>query len=529
MSTGDTGERPKRLARPDIQLPSRRGAAAPEQTPAPAARPAPTPNLPVPTQAPAAPPPAAVQAPGGLARLLDAIAKMLQPKPAQAPAAQPSEPPSFTVAVAQLAGDADGTATQHLLAVLDRPVFKVKPVAKSFQLASLEDPAAVAVTNLNTRQAAGAEDADVLVWGEVAAEGYRLRLATPAADDDRPGAFGPSFRIELPLGFGDMPAGLLLSALVAAADCSGEAQKAAARKLLPGAAQQLEQLAAKPPMQMAMGQQRSVQMVFGHVCAAVAALGPADQTGPWYDKAISYYQAAAKRLGRTDPPWEAGLIHKHVAAVLMARAEKTKDAGRILELAVSEWRLAAETLTRGAMPQEWAAVQVRLGGALYRLDLLTGQTELLREALQALQGALQVYSRTETPSRWADVMNTTAQVLEVYGDQLKSTEVLSRAVDACRQVLEVRSRERTPLAWAATMNTLGGALFLLDRHSSGVSNLREAEQVLTAALEVFQAHGAKGPAKVAAKNLAHVQKLAESRKGRQVVEPHWADDGRWKR
>ena len=121
-------------------------------------------------------------------------------------------------------------------------------------------------------------------------------------------------------------------------------------------------------------------------------------------------------------------------------------------------------------------------------------------------------------------MHTVAQVLEVYGDQIKNTDVLQRAVDACHSVLEIRTRERGPLAWAATQNTLGGALFLLDRHSEGGGHLAEAETALASALEVFQAHGAKGPAKVAAKNLGHVRKLMETRKSRQVIDPHWLDD-----
>jgi len=39
---------------------------------------------------------------------------------------------------------------------------------------------------------------------------------------------------------------------------------------------------------------------------------------------------------------------------------------------------------------------------------------------------------------------------------------------------------------------------------------------------VFTTHGAKGPAQVAARNLAHVKKLAEDRKARQVIDPDWA-------
>ncbi|MGE5503467.1 MAG: hypothetical protein ACM31L_03500, partial [Actinomycetota bacterium] len=144
------------------------------------------------------PPPPAVPAPAHqddtpapvkLPRLLEALARLLQPKPAQtaptAPVAVP-DPPVFTVVVAALAGDADGSAHAHLSAALTRRTeFQVKPLPKAFQLDTLEDPAQVSGVVLNTRHAVAAEDADLLVWGEVSADsgkgGYRLRLATGTA------------------------------------------------------------------------------------------------------------------------------------------------------------------------------------------------------------------------------------------------------------------------------------------------------------------------------------------------------------
>jgi hypothetical protein len=354
-------------------------------------------------------------------------------------------------------------------------------------------------------------------------DGYRLRLAgANLPDEEKPGGFGVSTRIELPPVLGDPQANLLYAACLAAADAGNEVQRAAVRRLLPLAAAPLEALAAKPPVALSMPQQRSLQQVYGHVCAACALVVAPSQAGDWFRKAVDAYRAAEKRVGRTDPAWETGLIHKQLAAVLTAWAERSKDQAQVhLEEAVRYWRLAGDVLTRATMPQEWAAVQTRLGVALYRLDLLTGDSELLRESLQALQAALQVHTRADAPHRWADVMNTIAQVLEVYGDQLKNPEVLKRAVDACRSVLEIRTRDRTPLAWASTSNTLGSALFLLDRHGGGLGHLAEADRILEAALEVFRTYGAKGPAQVAARNLAHVRKLAEDRKGRAVIDPDW--------
>ncbi len=468
--------------------------------------------------------------PGGLARLLGAVAKMLQPKlpdagPSPAAIDPAAEPAVYTVLVAAMNGDtADGAASQALFKLLEgRGALKVKPLPRPFQLDSLEDPVHVAALITNARHAIAEENADLLVWGDMVREGYRLRLAAASLpDEEKAGGFGPATRIDLPLVLGEAQSNLLYAACLAAADPASEVQRAAIRRLLPLAVAPLEGLAAKPPVALAMGQQRSIQLVYGLVCAACAQVVPPSQAGDWLKRAVDAYRGAEKRLVRTDAAWEYGLIHKHLAAALTAWAEKSKDHAQAhLEEAVKYWRLAAESLNRATMPQEWAAAQTRLGVALYRLDLLTGDSDLLRESLQALQAALQVHTRADAPQRWADIMNTIAQVLEVYGDQLKNPDVLKRAVDTCHSVLEVRTRERTPLAWASTRNTLGSALFLLDRHGGGLGHLAEAAQVLEEALEVFKAYGAKGPAQVAARNLAHVRKMAEDRKGRAVIDPDW--------
>ncbi|MBI5163727.1 MAG: hypothetical protein HY985_07475 [Magnetospirillum sp.] len=510
----------KPLQRPGtLALPSQR-ADVPAAPPAAAARP----QLPVPVAAPAmpaeAPPPA-----GGLAGMLVSVARMLQPRPPALPPAPAVavEPAAFTLAVAALIGE-DGGRQGHIMAALDsRPGLKVKALYKTFPLDSLEDPAQTAAAAAATRHAVAGEKADVLLWGMVSRDGYHLHLTTPFGEDERAGAFGMTTRIELPLAFPEPAAQMLHAAVLAAAEATGEVQKGALRRHLPAAALQAEALALRPPVAMSMPQQRSVQMVFGHIAVACARWVPPSQAGGWFDKALAAYRSAEKRLARTDPPWETGLIHKHIALLLSARAESDKGNLTLLHEAVAAWREAVAGLARNVLPQEWAQAQVRLGRMLYRLDLATGDTDLLREALPALQGALQVYSRTETPVRWAEAMHDIAQVLEVYGDQLKSADVLRRAVDTCRQVLEVQSRERTPLAWAAAQNTLGSALFLLDKHQDGVGHLPEAAAAFEAANEIFHAYGRKGPAQVAMRNLGHVKRLAEQRRGRHVFDD-WAEE-----
>jgi tetratricopeptide (TPR) repeat protein len=520
----DANDRKAELQRRARDLAALRGAAA---KPAQAEPETAAPEAEAPAAVPAPPPPSGDGARAG--GLLELLVSLFKPKPAPPPQPTPvpvaAEGPAFTILVAALAGDADGAAAAALnQALAARPAFRVKAVPRIYQLDRLDDPAQVAGVALNTRHAVAEEDADLLVWGDFGKEGYRLRLATAANDDERAASFGLTTRIELPAELGEGPSSLLYAACLAAVEVPTEAHRNSIRRLMPAAAAGVEALAAKPPVQMSMGQQRSCQLVFGHIAAVNAMVAPPTETEMWLDKSINAYRQAQRRLARTDPSWENGLLHKHIAAVLSIKAERAADPTLLLEESIKEWRNAVECLPRALMPQEWASAQVRLGVALYRLDLKTGQTELLRESVQALQATLQVYSRTETPQRWAEVMHNIAQVLEVYGDQLKNIDVLKRSIDACHSVLEIRTRDRQPLSWAATQNTLGSALFLLDRHSSGAGHLPEAEEALAAALEVFQTHGAKGPAKVAAKNLGHVRKLAESRKPRGGVEPHWLDD-----
>ncbi|MFD2234338.1 hypothetical protein [Phaeospirillum tilakii] len=458
------------------------------------------------------------------ASLLDMITGLLKPRSAPSlpvpVVLPPPEPPLLTVLLAALDGDSDGTAATQLFQVLTaRPQFKVKPLAKLFQLPGFDDPTLVTTVAMNTRHTVVEAEGDLLLWGELTADGYALRLTTPSGEDDR---FGPPTRIELPREIDDTAANLLFAALLAAAEPGGESRRAALRRLLLPAAQAIEPLAQRPPVALTMPQQRSVQVIYGHVAATLSTLVGAEQAGPWADRAVTAYRQAARRLGRTDPAWEGGLLHRAVAGVIAAKADRAKDPAPLLEESITEWRAAAEAIPRAMMPQDWASIQTRLGAALFRLDLMTGRIELLREALQTLQSTLQVYTRTETPNRWADVMHTLAQVLEVYGDQLRSVEVLERAVEACHQVLEIRTRDRTPLTWASIQNTLGSTLFLLDRHSSeGAGHLAEAEVALMGALEVFQLYRARRPAKVAARNLDHVRRLIESRRNRAVVEPHW--------
>jgi len=428
----------------------------------------------------------------------------------------------FMIGIASVNNDIEEAWTRALAGQLEgRSGVGVRDLPATLQLDAGADQAQVVGAVLKARQVLGREGGlDLLIWGDVHADGYSLWF-TPfgQGDDERPGSFGPYVFLELP-GDQEPPAGdLFFLAAVAAIEPTTEAQRELQHQLLVGAYQALPALPDGLPVTWNMEQQRTALTCYGHALASIAAQ---ESDAVWYDIAGEAYNAAINRLPHGEHGIEEAQLRKHWGGVLQAAGDRRQDVA-YLERAVEEYRFAAECLVKASYPQEWGLAQNRLGQALYKLDLLTGQPTLLKEAMGAFQLALQVFTRTESPVRWADVMNNLAQVLQVYGDQVKSPEVLERAVEACRAALEFRVRERTPLGWASCQNTLGTALFLLDKHRQSTEHLDEAATAYTGALEVYHQMGASRQAVVAEKNLAHVQRLNKIRVERRVALPDWSD------
>ncbi|OIR09956.1 cAMP receptor protein [mine drainage metagenome] len=456
--------------------------------------------------------------------LVDAVISLLRRR-RDGGSGQDGPVPSFQIGLCTVNNDVDGAWTRALAGLIEgRQGLAVRILSYSLNGDYNADQAAASAAVLRARQVLAREETlDLVVWGDVHQDGYSLWFhpAGPT-DEDRPGAFGPFTTLELAGHLEPPVAEMFHAAVLAALEPLTEGQRVLQRLCLPGALQGLPPFPDDLPVSWTQEQQRTGLLCYGHAIASMAGWeGDADL----YDRAAEIYRAALNRL----PPDMAHGVHeatlrKHLAAAAMAAGDKRQNTD-YLAYAVDEYRTAVECLFKGTYPLEWASAQNRLGLALYKLDLLTGQPELLKEALAALQAALTVFNRVEQPQRWADVMNNLAQVLQIYGDQMKSPDVLERAVDACRAALEFRSRDRTPLAFAASQNSLGTALFLLDKHKRSDQHREQAREAFSTALEVYRALGATRQAAVAVKNLSHLQKLDKAvvEPGPKAVEPGWLD------
>ena len=426
---------------------------------------------------------------------------------------------TFEIGLATVNNDVDGAWTRALAALLDgEPGISVRILPAALQIEPGADQQQAAMAQANARQMLAREsDLDLLVWGDVHADGYSLWFTPQGrADEERPGAFGPFTSLELP-GDQQPPSGDVLALTLLTALEPADERKFEQAQLLRGVVARLEGQLEGLPVSWTLEQQRTALACHGHGLASLFAVDP---TGPWAPLAVEAYRAALLRAQPEQRGIEEAQLHKHLGALLAAQGDRAGDPAW-LELAVTEFKAAIDCLVKARYPQEWGVLQNKLGLALYRLDLLTGRSDLLKEALVAFQAALQVHTRQEAPDRWAEVMHNLAQVLQVYGDQAKSADVLERAIETARAALELRPRARVPLAWAASMNTLGTALFMLAKHSKGQVSLDEATELINGALEVYRQIGAARLAEVTEKNLVHLQKLTRQRNTGNSQPTHW--------
>ena len=434
----------------------------------------------------------------------------------------------FLIGLATVNNDVDGAWTRALAALLDQEAeLGVRILSGSLQIEPGADQSQAAAATIRARDLLAREsELDLLIWGDVHADGYSLWFSPQGkTEDERAGGFSLFTSLELP-GDQQPPAGDLLACALLAALEPPEPRRFDQAQLLRYVVGRLEEvMAGALPMSWNLEQQRTALTCYGHALSTLAA---ADPTGPFAHQAVDAYRAALARVNAEERGMEEAQLHKHMGLLMAAQGDRSGDPAW-LDLAVAEFKAGIECLTKARHPQEWGSLQNRLGLALYRLDLMGGGgPDLLKEAMVAFQGALQAFPRQENPERWAEVMHNLAQVLQLYGDQMKSPDVLERAIETARAALELRPRAKVPFAWASSQNTLGTALFMLAKHSKGIAPLDEATEAINGALEVYRQLGAVRQAEVTEKNLAHLTKLTKRRNSAspQSSSSHWFEEGK---
>ncbi|MBT3550760.1 MAG: cyclic nucleotide-binding domain-containing protein [Rhodospirillaceae bacterium] len=428
------------------------------------------------------------------------------------------------VRIAPLTGDADGTQTQQIAAILGADnTANVKILTQPLGFdARVPRPADFASITAMVRMKTGAQRCDLMIWGSINEVGTAISLhfIPGALAGDYPGAVLPTDRFVLPADFQPEFGQLLRAVVLAAVVPKDKTQRMWLEHMLMNALEEAQETGQQPPAELTPSERAMIQACFGNV---IAAIGNYKNDANWYTQAGQAYADALEGITAEEAPFDWAAIQFHLGRVRQMIAEKSGDE-ETLQVAMEHYRAAMTIYSQAEFPLEWATAETRIGSIFYRLDRTSTDTEFLKQAIASYQSALLVFSAAEYPFKWSEVKNNLGQALQVWGDAARSEELLERAVTSCHEALRVRSREETPQLWAASQNNLGSALFLLGRLTEDSEYLEGAAEAFGKALEIYLAYGMARLSKVTERNLAKAEDLLRARLARRVARVYWEDE-----
>lgn len=465
--------------------------------------------------------------PNFMEKIFDAVVK----DPTRRPGKKAKNPPpaDILVLVCKLRDDYEDIQHKLLVQALDgipgvRAISLERDLTKT--MPGLTEPGASSNDDLMkraTREARSwmtAQNADLLIWGNIDATGRNLELhftATASSPGERPGRFTALNTLTMPVDFYTDWVPLLRAVTLAAIDPRSFPQGRILRSALPAIAQTARTMGLDPSAAMEPSERASIQFCYGNVCAVCAQL---EGDRSWYHTAVEAWRAAIEVAGQDQSPLT-GQLYQQLGLVLQIIAERTNDID-CLEQAADAYRRALMHISRRKQTLDWGLVKYRLGCVLYKVDMAMGDDNALREAIHACQASRQVFNRYTHPIRWSEVSNTLAQILQVYGDNTRSVPVLEYAVKCCIAALQVRTPDTAPLQWASIQNTLGSALFLLAKHTGEWDYMRQSSDAFRMALTVYKDHGAGRMAIITERNLQRADKQIHSSHEKHTNDPVWA-------
>lgn len=416
------------------------------------------------------------------------------------------------VRVAPIIGDAGGNIAETIAVALNKyREIRAKVLNKSLAINPGDDFADVLPRIVGpAREWLKARDGDLMIWGHSPSPGTSVNLHFIAGeewDERTPGSFDLATELVLPAEVEGRFADFLYAAILAATVPSSPDMSANIKSALPIAAQYTEQTIRNLPQSLAARERAGLHLCHGNILAATWTLNR--DIGTLSRAVNAYRNAVAADVKRNESPRLRAVANLHLSGLLVAIAERNGDAN-LLGQAAEAAEAALEFLTRDSTPREWALLQYRLGAIAYRQGFEEGDTDILRRSLRYHQNALRVYTHDDLPDQWADVMGSFAKAMQVFGEYVQSLEALATAANACRAVLEVRRKAESPLAWAATQNNLGSALFLLGRKARSPERLEAAVEAFELANRVYQSRRMGRMAAITEKNLERALTLHDA-------------------
>lgn len=352
-------------------------------------------------------------------------------------------------------------------------------------------------------------DADLLVWGQLRAQGQVLHLRFA----HRMGASGMQGGVFLPCDALDLP---LDQGLAAAPEVSTFLYGVLTLAVLPHRKDQRDshQAVVHSSVQAlrtgyrerngALEPEEQARYDLGYA-TALSAAGSVLKDQAMLQQAEGVYNKVLRTVRQVRTPLLSGIAYRHLAHAQWAW-HKAGGEENLLEAAVENFTRACDQFTKEAYPMDWADLNRMIGQLLYSLDSRQDhQSSHLPESAAAFQRALQIYSASTTPKRWAETKHHLARTLQLLGRLRDDLEMIARSAEACKEALKVVHKTRNPMMWAALQNNLGSALFVLGQHNKKTETSVAAIKAFEAALAVYEARNADRLARVTLKNLTRAK------------------------
>jgi tetratricopeptide (TPR) repeat protein len=282
--------------------------------------------------------------------------------------------------------------------------------------------------------------ADLVVWGEVAKSGEGLRLHFQAA--------GQIFTRDLAVskGFLDAahkePLNSLLGLVAATAALSEIASltdtgRFVADRLEP-LADRLKRALEHRALDLDPGQRAGLWHLLG---VALAQIGEQRGDDAALREAVDAYRAALEVYTRERVPLDWAKTQNNLGNALLTLGERGDDDA--LRAAVAAYRAALQELTRARVPLQWAATQTNLGNALQTLGE-RGDDTALRAAVAAYRAALEVYTRERAPMQWAMTQANLALALRAQAERSRDAALIVEALAAIDGAIEEFTKRVAP-------------------------------------------------------------------------------------
>ena len=202
------------------------------------------------------------------------------------------------------------------------------------------------------------------------------------------------------------------------------------------------------------------------------------------EKAVSLNQAALIMGRDVFPPHEEAIIGARVADG-MSLISDLKPGTALPTKTVDYYRTAVSMVDRSEFPDNWAALNVRLGLALHGLALADENLDLLQQAADAMTDATRVWTLTEHPVRWADIQNSLGGLLLTMGKLSQAPDLYDKAINIFLSIASVWTRTKAPLMWATTLANLGAALKEKGEVARSRAILTKSAEAFRQSAEVF--------------------------------------------